>query len=159
MRYLLIDRLIELVPHQRAAAEKTFDAKEDLFLDHFPGFPVVPGALLTEAMSQTAGWLIAASLEFTRWPLLSMVQSAKFRRFATPGEPLRVEATIESMQTNACLVKAGVSTAAARIADATLSFQIFALATLGEGEGAFAAWTRDTFTSLGGPALQARGGE
>ena len=157
MRYLLIDRLIELVPHEHAVSTKVFTGEEDFFRDHFPGFPVVPGALLTEAMSQTAGWLIAASVGFTRWPLLSMVHAAKFRRFAAPGDTLRVEARIESMQTHVCTARAGVTRADTRIADASLSFQMFVPETLGEGHSSFATWSRETFDDLGGAALLERG--
>lgn len=148
MRYVLIDRLLEVVAHERAVAEKVFDPTEELFRDHFPGRPIVPGALLTEAMSQTAGWLIAASLEFAAWPLLSMTQSAKFRRFAMPGDPLRIEAVIVSMQTTACLAKATVTRNGERIADATLSFQILPLDEIGEARDLFAAWTRTTYGEL-----------
>jgi 3-hydroxyacyl-[acyl-carrier-protein] dehydratase len=153
MRYVLIDRLTELVPHRKATAEKTFSRDEDFFRDHFPGFPVVPGALLTEAMSQTAGWLIAASLEFQSWPLLSMVQSAKYRRFVEAGETLRIEATTESAQATAWLMKTTITGGDRRIAEATLSFQIFPLSRAGEGQALFAGWTRDTFDALGGARI------
>lgn len=153
MRYQLIDRLIELVPRQRAVSRKVFVAEEEFFRDHFPGFPVVPGALLTEAMSQTAGWLIAASLDFAGWPLLSMVHAAKFRRFVSPGEELRIEATIESMQTSTCTAKASVTSGNARVAEASLSFQIFGPEIAGEGHSRFDAWTRETFAAIGGLEL------
>jgi 3-hydroxyacyl-[acyl-carrier-protein] dehydratase len=149
MRYVLIDRLTELVPGQRATAEKTFPASEPLFEDHFPGFPVVPGALLTEAMGQTAGWLIAASLEFQAWPLLSMIQSAKFRKFAAPDELLRIEATVESQQSTAWLARTTVTSSQGRVADAMLSFQLFPLTMPGDGRDAFRAWTEETFARLG----------
>ena len=153
MRYVLLDRLLELVPRERAVATKVFTGEEDFFGDHFPGFPVVPGALLTEVMGQTAGWLIAASLEFTRWPLLSMVHSAKFRRFVSPGQELRIEAVIESMQANACMARTVVSSGDTRIADASLSFQIFPLTAVGNDPRLFEAWSRETFASIGGTRL------
>jgi 3-hydroxyacyl-[acyl-carrier-protein] dehydratase len=153
MRYVLIDQLTELVLHERAAATKVFSGEEEFFRDHFPGFPIVPGALLTEAMSQVAGWLIAASLQFQRWPLLSMVQSAKFRRFVTPGEELRVEAILESTQTDACTVKASVLAGESRVASASLAFQLFPLSRLGSGQHSFEVWTQETFASIGGATL------
>lgn len=154
MRYQLIDRLIELVPQQHAVSRKVFVADEEFFRDHFPGFPIVPGALLTEAMSQTAGWLIAASLDFSGWPLLSMVHAAKFRRFVSPGEELRIEATIDSMQTSICTAKASVTSADTRVAEASLSFQIFPPSIAGEGHHRFEEWTREMFAAIGGLDLR-----
>ena len=78
---------------------------------------------------------------------------AKFRRFVTPGEDLHIETSIESLQTNACLVKASITGGDVRIADATLSFQLFPLSTLESGKHAFEQWSRDTFAAIGGPAL------
>lgn len=148
MRYILIDRLTELVPRERAVATKTFSGDEDFFRDHFPGFPVVPGALLVEGMSQTAGWLIAASVEFSKWPLLSMVHAAKFRRFAAAREELRFEAAVESMESESCTARASVTRDGSRLAEATLAFRMFEPGSLGDGSEAFADWSRETFAML-----------
>ena len=55
MRFLFVDQILELTPGKSIEAEHVFSGEEDFFLDHFPGFPVVPGVLLTEMMAQTAG--------------------------------------------------------------------------------------------------------
>jgi NADH-quinone oxidoreductase subunit N len=54
MRFLLVDRILSLVPGERIEAEREVPQDEDYFQDHFPGFPVVPGVLLTESMGQAA---------------------------------------------------------------------------------------------------------
>ena len=88
MRFVLVDRLVELEPGKRAVARKTFHPDDEVFADHFPGFPVVPGVLITEAMGQTAGWLLIATLGFARFPLLTLIDSAKFRRLVVPGDEI-----------------------------------------------------------------------
>ena len=55
MRFLLVNRIIAMQPGVSIEAEMTLPAFEELFRDHFPGFPVVPGVLLTEMMAQGAG--------------------------------------------------------------------------------------------------------
>ena len=55
MRFILIDEILEVNPGKHIRAIKHVAPDEDYFRDHFPGFPVVPGVLLTEMMAQTAG--------------------------------------------------------------------------------------------------------
>jgi 3-hydroxyacyl-[acyl-carrier-protein] dehydratase len=157
MKFVLIDRLLELEPGRRAAAVKTFLPEEEIFRDHFPGFAVVPGSLLLEAMGQTCGWLLAGTLEFTRWPLVNMVDNAKFRRLVRPGEEIRIEASIRSMKESDFELTAEASVGAERAAGARFLFHAFSPALAESGGGAFAAWTRRTFESLGGMELL-RGG-
>ena len=60
MRFILVDRILEMIPGQRIKATKAVAMDEDFFQDHFPGFPVVPGVLLTEMMGQAAGKCLEA---------------------------------------------------------------------------------------------------
>lgn len=55
MRFLLVKSIVSLVPGESIEARMSLPASEELFRDHFPGFPVVPGVLLTEMMAQAAG--------------------------------------------------------------------------------------------------------
>ena len=59
MRFVLVDRFLSVEPGRSATALKTFPPDDPVFDDHFPGLPVVPGVLLTEAMGQAAGWALA----------------------------------------------------------------------------------------------------
>src|SRR5215813_10556804 len=96
MRYLLLDRITELSPPEHATAIKCISLAEDVFVDHFPGYPVMPGALLLEALAQLGGALLEATMESRgmgdRVAVLSMADRAKFRHFARPGDRLLLRA-------------------------------------------------------------------
>ncbi|MGI8784175.1 MAG: 3-hydroxyacyl-ACP dehydratase FabZ [Acidobacteriota bacterium] len=91
--FLLIDRVIELVPGQRIVAIKNVTINEPFFAGHFPGMPVMPGVLLLEAMAQ-AGAVLALKhgANADRIMYLAGIDQAKFRRPVTPGDQLRIEA-------------------------------------------------------------------
>jgi len=91
MRFLLIDRIVDLVPGERIVAVKAVAASEEYLADHFPSFAVLPGVLMLEAMTEAAGWLVRASLDFP--PLLTLLGSAKnitYKSFVRPGHLLEV---------------------------------------------------------------------
>lgn len=142
MRFVLVDRFLE-ISGGRAVALKTFSPDEDFLEDHFPGFPVVPGTLLAEAMGQTGGWLIAHGEGFRRWPLLTMIDAVKLRRFVRPGEEIRLEAAIRSATGDSYEVRAEASVAGSRVADGRFLFRAFA-PDLALDPERFASWTRAT---------------
>lgn len=147
---MLIDSFLELSLGKSARAAKTFRADEDFLEDHFPGFPVVPGVLITEAMGQTAGWLVAATLEFRRWPFLSMVERAKFRRFLKPEVEVLLDAEIVEVRGDDYVVKTGAEAGGERIAEARLVLHAFT-SMPGDGaigKAAFDAWARETYSRL-----------
>jgi 3-hydroxyacyl-[acyl-carrier-protein] dehydratase len=153
VRFVLIDRLTDLVPGDRAEAVATFARHAEVFDDHFPGFPIVPGVLLTEAMAQTGGWLLAVTCGFARWPVLAMVGDAKFRRLVRPADEVRTEATIRSTRGADVEVAAKAMVGDRRVADARLIFHLLDLP-LGDAEREqFGQWSRSTFAHLGGPDL------
>lgn len=153
MRFVLIDRFLELEPERRAVAVKTFSPDEEVFADHFPGFAVVPGVLLTEAMGQAAGWLLAASFGFERWPLLAMIERAKFRRLVRPGEELRLTASVEPRGERDHEARTEAAVGAERVADARLLFHVYDLPGDGEERARLSAWSRATFARLAPPGV------
>jgi 3-hydroxyacyl-[acyl-carrier-protein] dehydratase len=96
MRFLLVNRIVALVPGISIEAEMSLPATEELFQDHFAGFPVVPGVLLTEMMAQAAGKVLNAQRLPRGLAMLGEVRSAKFRTWVRPGELIRLHATIET---------------------------------------------------------------
>jgi 3-hydroxyacyl-[acyl-carrier-protein] dehydratase len=93
MRYLLVDRIIEVKAGEKIRGIKNIAMSEDFLEYHFPGNPVMPGMLLLEALAQLTGWLEAASSDFRNWFLLSAVKSSRFYGFSLPGD--RVELAVE----------------------------------------------------------------
>jgi 3-hydroxyacyl-[acyl-carrier-protein] dehydratase len=128
-------------------AVKTFSEGEDFLADHFPALPVVPGVLITEAMGQTGGWLLAESLagegQERGWPLLTMIDRAKFRRLVRPGEELRLTATLSTRSQDDFEVRAEAHVNDDRVADARLLFHTFAIPLTGEERARFDDWVRD----------------
>ncbi|MBK9376044.1 MAG: beta-hydroxyacyl-ACP dehydratase [Holophagales bacterium] len=122
MRFVLVDRFLSVEPGRGATALKTFRPEDPVFADHFPGLPVVPGVLLTEAMGQTAGWALATRLGPDLFPLLMMVERAKFRRFVRPGEEIRLEADLEEARGSVWAARTRAWVGAERVAEARLVF-------------------------------------
>jgi 3-hydroxyacyl-[acyl-carrier-protein] dehydratase len=156
VRFVLVDKLVKLELGERAVARKTFCADDEVFSDHFPGLPVVPGVLITEAMAQTAGWLIVATLGFARFPLLTMIESAKFRRRAAPGDEIVLTATVEPLRQYDFQARAQADSHGKRIADARLLFHTFDVSLPDAGADRVTQWTRATFREIGGEALLAQ---
>jgi 3-hydroxyacyl-[acyl-carrier-protein] dehydratase len=98
MTFLLLDRILGLVPGQSIVAERRIQHDEAYFADHFPGFPVVPGVLLTEMMGQAAAKCLVAAKACVGKPMLASIQDAKFRQWARPGDMVQLRATITQHQ-------------------------------------------------------------
>lgn len=102
----MVDEISEMVPGKTITATKTLSETEDLFRDHFPGFPVVPGVLLTEMMAQAAGKCLFAENPSRGRPMLAQIKAANFRGWVRPGETVVLTAKILSSRlqfaTSAC---------------------------------------------------------
>jgi 3-hydroxyacyl-[acyl-carrier-protein] dehydratase len=94
--FLLVDRVVELVPNERIHAYKNLTANEEFFQGHFPGNPVMPGVLQLEAMAQ-AGALLAfggAPFDANKVIYLMGFDSVRFRRIVIPGDRLDLYVTL-----------------------------------------------------------------
>ncbi|MES2311240.1 MAG: 3-hydroxyacyl-ACP dehydratase FabZ [Pseudomonadota bacterium] len=94
--FLLVDRVIEIVPNVSVVAIKNATINEPFFQGHFPGHPVMPGVLIVEAMAQTAGLLTQISRHLNGdkgSPLFYLVKidNARFSAPVVPGDQLRLE--------------------------------------------------------------------
>ncbi|MEQ1859947.1 MAG: 3-hydroxyacyl-ACP dehydratase FabZ family protein [Chthoniobacteraceae bacterium] len=86
--FVFVDEVSAVTAGESAAGCKTFPAGDPVFHGHFPGDPIVPGVLLTEALAQIAG--IAAGQPGLR---LAAIKAMKFREAARPGEMIALRAT------------------------------------------------------------------
>ena len=101
MRWFWIDTFVDFVPRTRASAVKNVTMAEEHLHDHFPGYPVMPPPLMIEGMAQTAGILAGEAHGFKDNVILAKIRSASFDDYARPGDQLRYDATIETLDERA----------------------------------------------------------
>ncbi len=102
MRFHLIDRIEQVAYGKSIEAVKCVTLTDDVFNEHFPGFPVFPGSLILEGLAQLGGAFFEIMMKHKGLPVkravLVLVQQLKFKRPVTPGDKLRYRAEIISMQ-------------------------------------------------------------
>jgi len=92
--FLMIDKVVDIVPNESACGIKNVTINEPHFQGHFPGNPVFPGVLMIEGMAQTAGVLcIAATNVPSNGVFFLTIDKCKFRRPVRPGDTLEYHMT------------------------------------------------------------------
>jgi 3-hydroxyacyl-[acyl-carrier-protein] dehydratase len=101
--FLLIDRVIERARMKRIVAIKNVTINEPHFMGHFPGYPIMPGVLVVEAMAQAGGLLLLPEIPDREKKLMVFtgIERAKFRRPVSPGDQLRLEVDVLNWRTSA----------------------------------------------------------
>ncbi|MDB4964266.1 MAG: FabZ is a 17kD beta-hydroxyacyl-acyl carrier protein [Myxococcales bacterium] len=126
MRYILLDRITHLEPPEVARGIKCVSLSDDLFADHFPGHPVMPGAMILEALAQLSGVLLEATMRqrgrHDLHAILTMADRAKFRRVVRPGDKLELEARLERVSEDGGQAQAFARVDGALASEAQLSF-------------------------------------
>jgi 3-hydroxyacyl-[acyl-carrier-protein] dehydratase len=91
--FLLIDRVLEIERKKKIVAIKNVTINEPFFAGHFPGFPIMPGVLIVEAMAQAGGAMLLTEVEDRSNKLIVFtgIEKARFRRPVVPGDQLRIE--------------------------------------------------------------------
>src|SRR5260370_38533935 len=88
MRWIWIDRFLEFHPGKSARAVKNLSLAEDFFAEHFPGYPVMPAALILEGLAQTGGILVGEANDFRDEGGPGKLPSARFYREVVAGGQL-----------------------------------------------------------------------
>ena len=107
MRFTLIDRILEIESGKRIQAVKSPTLSEDYLQDHFPRFPVMPGVLMLEAMTQAGAWLIRFTDDFANnIILLKEARNVKYAGLVVPGQRLTISAEIHKREDDCTWFKA-----------------------------------------------------
>jgi 3-hydroxyacyl-[acyl-carrier-protein] dehydratase len=123
MRWFLVDRLLACDPGKSAIGIKTFSRSEILFMDHFPGYPIVPGVLQIEMMATTGGKTI--KMAHPEWlPVLGQVKNAKFIRQVHPGDQCHIHVTVTRLKSSFSVVDAHVEVEGKKVSQAQIFYGI-----------------------------------
>ena len=105
--FLLVDRVIELVPRQRIVAIKNVTFNEEFFQGHFPGAPVMPGVLIIEALAQAGAVLLLSDIpdRASKLVYFTGIDEARFRRPVVPGDQIRLTMEVLKLRARTCKMR------------------------------------------------------
>jgi 3-hydroxyacyl-[acyl-carrier-protein] dehydratase len=122
---LLVDRITQFVPRKYAVGFKNLTMNEGFFQGHFPGFPLMPGVYMIEALAQLGGTITMRPDDFLRRiPVLVGIDKAKFRRPVIPGDRFDMEATLQRARSNIGWIAAEAKVDGKVVCSAELMFSI-----------------------------------
>jgi len=122
MRWIWIDRFLEFHSGRSARAVKNLSRSEDFFADHFPGYPVMPAALILEGLAQTGGILVGEVNDFKEKVVLAKVPRAIFHREVLAGEQLTYEFEVQHLRPEGASVSGRVVVDGTVTAEADIFF-------------------------------------
>ena len=129
MRFTLVDRIVALEPGKTITTVKNLSLAEEYLADHFPGFPVLPGVLMLEAMTQAAAWLVRVSDDFRHsMVVLKEARNVKYNKFVEPGQALTVKAELLERGEHEVKIKAHGEVEGAQAVSARLTLATYNLA-------------------------------
>lgn len=97
--FLLVDRILEVEPGRRAVGLKQVTINEPFFQGHFPGYPIMPGVLIVEALAQVGAVAVLSLPENRdRLALFAGIDNFRFRKPVVPGDSLRLEVELTRMR-------------------------------------------------------------
>lgn len=124
--FLLIDRVVEMTRRERIVALKNVTVNEPYFQGHFPGYPIMPGVLMVEAIAQAGGALLLTEIADREQSLMvfSGIERARFRRPVVPGDQLRIEVTVVAWRKNAVRMEGQIFVGDKRVCEAIVSCRL-----------------------------------
>jgi len=156
MRWLLVRTIDEVVPGERIAGTSRTDLPDALFADHFPGFAVTPGVILVEMTAQLCGKLIEATVWENKriwvFPILSIIQDSKFRKFVGPHTEVQLEAKLVELRDESAICRGVVKVDGVRHANMKLVFVFDPDGASADGDRDFLEdYERKEFVRMGSP--------
>src|SRR5207244_5710705 len=89
MRFNRVDRIVEVQPGRTLRAVKNLTLGEEYLADHFPGFPVMPGVLMLQALVEAGAWLLRLTDDYRHSVIvLREAKNVKYGTFMEPGKQL-----------------------------------------------------------------------
>jgi len=125
--FLMIDKVIEMVPDHYAIGVKNVSINEQYFIGHFPGKPVMPGVLIIEAMAQTSAVLVVETLGKAaegKLVYFMSIDEARFRKPVVPGDSLHIRVEKQQSRKNVWKFSCVATVDGAKVADAVICAMI-----------------------------------
>ena len=169
MKFLLVDKIECIEPGRRIVTTKNLSLAEEYLADHFPTFPVLPGVLMLEAMTQSAAWLVRIEQDFRKSiVVLSSARNVRYNYFLKPGNTLRCEVEVISITDDTAKFKGSGYVGDRLAVSARLELKCMAMADKApygkKIDERITAQVKEMFKLVGGPAAlsacpQGAGGE
>lgn len=159
MRFTLVDRITSLEPGVSVTAVKSLSQAEEYLMDHFPGFPVMPGVLMLESLVQASAWLMRHTEDFKYSQiLLKQAKALKFSNLVTPGKILEVTSTVHERSEREWVFKGTGTVDGGPAVSVRFTLEQFNLRennpALGHSDKLCVATLRKLFEQLWGPQVQ-----
>ena len=122
MRWIWIDRFLEFKRGKSARAVKNLSLAEDYFADHFPGYPVMPGALMLEGLAQTGGILVGEANDFREKVILAKIPRAQFHHDVLAGQQMVYEVELLHLRPEGAAVQGRIMVENTLAAEAEIFF-------------------------------------
>jgi len=121
--FLLVDRILDLSPGERVAGLKCVSINEPFFQGHFPGYPIMPGVLVIEALGQAGGVLLLNSVDNPESKLVFFTgfDEVRFRKPVQPGDQLYLKVDMEFFRRGLCRMKGKAYVNDVIVAEATMT--------------------------------------
>jgi len=124
MRWIWIDRFLEIESGSHARAVKNVSLAEDHLHDHFPGYAIMPASLMLEGMAQTGGILIGKTINFEQIVILAKVPKVTFHGFVSPGDSIIYDVKLIDLRDEGGTVECTAHVGDRLVAEAEIIFSL-----------------------------------